>query len=68
VRSLRMICSGVWRLRFMGLLLAKSGRLGSSHKDWFSFWGPRQGFCKAVDPALVHKRQWAFGLVRRAVM
>jgi len=36
-----MICSGVWRLRFMGLLLAKSGRLGSSHKDWFSFWGPR---------------------------
>jgi hypothetical protein len=25
----------------MGLLLAKSGRLGSSHKDWFSFWGPR---------------------------
>jgi hypothetical protein len=31
----------LWRLRFMGLLLAKSGRLGSSHKDWFSFWGPR---------------------------
>jgi len=26
----------------MGFLLAKSGRLGSSHKDWFSFWGPRQ--------------------------
>jgi len=25
----------------MGLLLAKSGRLGSSHKGWFSFWGPR---------------------------
>ena len=27
VRSLRMICTGVWRLRFMGLLLAKSGLL-----------------------------------------
>jgi hypothetical protein len=25
----------------MGLLLAKSGRWGSSHKGWFSFWGPR---------------------------
>ncbi|TVS07333.1 MAG: type II toxin-antitoxin system prevent-host-death family antitoxin [Cyanobium sp. PLM2.Bin73] len=32
-RSLRMICSGVWCLHFMGLLLAKSGRSGSSHKD-----------------------------------
>lgn len=29
-------------MRFLGLLLAKSGRLGSSHRDWFSFWGPRQ--------------------------
>jgi hypothetical protein len=37
-----MICSGLWRLRFMGLLLANSGRYGSSHKNWFSFWGPRQ--------------------------
>ena len=26
VRSLRMICLGLWRLRFMVLLLAKSGR------------------------------------------
>jgi len=26
LRSLRMICSGLWRLRFMGLLLANSGR------------------------------------------
>jgi hypothetical protein len=43
VRRVGMICSGVWRLRFMGLLLAKSGRWGSSHKGWFSFWGPRQG-------------------------
>jgi hypothetical protein len=42
VRSLRMICSGVWRLRFMGRLLAKPGRQGSSQKNWFSFWGPRQ--------------------------
>jgi len=25
----------------MGLLLAKSGRRGSSHKGWFSFRGPR---------------------------
>jgi hypothetical protein len=39
---MRMIFSGVWRLRFMGLLLAKSGRQGISHKDWFSFLGPRQ--------------------------
>jgi len=46
VRSLLMMCSGVWRLRFVGLLLAKSGRRGSSHKGWFSLWGPR------------HPRQW----------
>jgi hypothetical protein len=26
----------------MGLLLAKSGWWGSSHKHWFSFWGQRQ--------------------------
>jgi len=26
----------------MGLLLAKSGWWGSSHKHWFRFWGPRQ--------------------------
>jgi hypothetical protein len=37
-----MICSGLWRLTFMGLLLAKSGWWGSSHKHWFRFWGPRQ--------------------------
>ena len=37
VRSLRMIDSGLWRLRFMGLLLAKFGRWRSSHKGWFSF-------------------------------
>lgn len=36
------ILLGVWRLRFMGLLLAKSGRLGSSHKYWLSFWGQSQ--------------------------
>jgi len=50
-----MICSGVWRLRFMGLLLAKSGRSGSSHKDWFSFWGPRHGLAKALDAPLLFK-------------
>jgi len=37
VRILRMICSGVWYLRFMGLLLAKSRRRGSSHKVWSGF-------------------------------
>ena len=30
VFSLRMICSGAWRLRFLGLPLARSGRSGSS--------------------------------------
>ena len=38
-----MICSGLWRLTFMGLLLAKSGWWGSSHKHWLRFWGPRHG-------------------------
>jgi hypothetical protein len=51
-----MICSGVWRLRFMGLLLAKSGRLGSSHKDWFSFWGPRQRNGSTIDWAPLRHR------------
>ena len=36
---------------------------GQGH--WFS---QLPGFCKAVNPALVHKPQWALGLVRRAVM
>ena len=48
VRSLRMICSGVWHLRFMGLLLAKSGRWGGSHKGWLSFRGPRHWSTKEV--------------------
>jgi len=39
----------------MGLLLAKSGRSGSSHKDWFSFWGPRHGLAKALDAPLLFK-------------
>jgi len=38
IQEAQMNCSGVWRLRFMGLLLARSCRLGSSNEDWFSFW------------------------------
>ena len=44
---------GVWRLRFMGLLLARSGRLGSSDKHWISFWGPRQATRSAATTPLV---------------
>ena len=39
---MRLICSGVFLLRFMGILLTKSGRWGSFHKGWFSFRSPRQ--------------------------
>jgi hypothetical protein len=61
-----MICSGLWRLRFMGLLLAKSGRSGSSHKGWISFWGPRQQQRTSTrlyrDPLNTNKGQF-FGFV-----
>jgi len=36
----------------MVFVLAMSGRLGSSHEDWFSFWDPRnidKGRLSTVD-------------------
>ena len=43
----------------MGLLLAKSGRQGSSHRGWFSFWDPRCQATYAFAPALTHVTQVA---------
>ena len=37
VRNLRMLCVGLWRLTFMGNLLAKSGLWRSIHNHWFGF-------------------------------
>src|SRR4051812_12781601 len=40
-RSLRMICSGVWRIRFIGSPPALSGE-NDSHIGWTSPWGAGQ--------------------------
>jgi len=45
----------------MGLLVAMSGWLGSSHKDWFSFWGPRQS---GIDQSNLPKRRGISVLIR----